>query len=186
MRTLWGFMGGILLAGAVHANSPSLAPVVTEALLLVGTPYKYGGTGKTLDCSAFTQACYRGIGIQIPRTSREQFAYGKPVSLHQTRAGDLLFWRENRGSISHVGLYLGGGYVAHATSHYGRVVVEKVEAVHQRSRFAGTRRILEKPPVNRPERKATRLEIPKDRRPVRKAIWSRTRSYLNAVLRLGR
>jgi cell wall-associated NlpC family hydrolase len=185
MKTFSRIVCAGLLIVSVQVAADDLSPVVRQALRLVGTPYQYGAAGKAKDCSAFTQACFRQIGVRIPRTSREQFTYGQPVPLHLLRGGDLVFWKGRKG-ISHVGLYLGKGYVAHSTSLYGRVVVEPLEAVNRRNPCAGARRVLGEPSTSPPERGDSRTEGRKGMHSRRKTIWSRTRSFLKTILRTGR
>lgn len=180
----------VFFAIPVHAADYDIPPVVDQALRLVGVPYMYGGTGDVLDCSAFTQTVYCGIGVRIPRTSREQFGCGYPVSLRHGKPGDLLFYRGPKGVISHVALYLGNGYLAHATSRYGRTVVEPVAAVNRRHSYAGARRILSESeslaPQPRPEPKEFRSDPSGDPRSLRKAHRARARSFLTAILRMGK
>ena len=93
-----------------------------------GIPYRYGGedprTG--MDCSAFTRWVMRAAGIQLPRTSREQFLATVPVK--EYRPGYLLFFSQSGRQIDHVGIYIGRGYMLHASGKWGRVVVEPVSS----------------------------------------------------------
>ena len=93
---------------------------------LIGIPYKFGGTSLNgLDCSAFTMVVFDNLGIPLPRTAREQAMYGK-LELHRLRPGDLIFFHTYAPYPSHVGIYLGDGYMAEASSKYGKVVVVPV------------------------------------------------------------
>lgn len=87
------------------------------------TKYRWGGASKDgVDCSAFTQHICRALGSKdIPRTAREQFAKGRPVSMAQLEPGDLIFWGGTQkalkpGVASHVGVYIGNGKMRHAGS----------------------------------------------------------------------
>jgi cell wall-associated NlpC family hydrolase len=97
--------------------SGSRQAIVSYALQFVGNPYVYGGTSLTsgADCSGFTQSVFRDNGISISRTSRDQGAGGKEISLDNLQPGDLLFY-SNGGSINHVALYIGNGQVVHAST----------------------------------------------------------------------
>ncbi len=97
---------------------------------LIGIPYKFGGTSiNGLDCSAFTMIVFDNLGIPLPRTAREQAMYGK-LELHRLRPGDLIFFHTYAPYPSHVGIYLGDGYMAEASSRYGKVVVVPVLSQH--------------------------------------------------------
>ncbi|GAB1817294.1 C40 family peptidase [Herbidospora sp. RD11066] len=83
------------------------------AFAQIGKPYRYGGTGPgSWDCSGLVQASWRAGGVSLPRTSYEQWAWGKnrQVPISDLQAGDLV-WHSGFG---HVGLYTGQGSVVHA------------------------------------------------------------------------
>lgn len=81
-----------------------------------GTPYVYGGTTDAgYDCSGFTQAAYRSVGVNIPRTAAEQASYGRSVSRAELQPGDLVFYGYNGPSSSyHAAMYIGNGQVIHS------------------------------------------------------------------------
>ncbi len=82
----------------------------------VGIPYQWGGTTVVdgMDCSGFTKAVYNLCGVNIPRTSREQYKAGNPISKSELRDGDLVFFGASESSITHVGIYVGNGKFVHA------------------------------------------------------------------------
>lgn len=86
----------------------------------MGTPYVYGGTGHDgIDCSGFTQAVYREVGIEIPRTASQQAAASARVGPGDLRFGDLVFFNTSGSGISHVGIYIGDGFFVHASTSHG-------------------------------------------------------------------
>lgn len=96
--------------------------IVDYALNFVGCPYVYGGTSLSggCDCSGFTQGVYGHFGISIPRVSWSQPSAGTQVSEGNAQAGDLVYWG------SHVGIYMGGGQVVHASSPGVGIIVSNV------------------------------------------------------------
>ena len=106
--------------GTSTYNAPSGsdgAAVANFASQFVGNPYVAGGTSLTkgADCSGFVQSVFRDCGYSLPRSSREQAAAGREVSLDELQPGDLLFYSKG-GSINHVALYIGNGQVVHAST----------------------------------------------------------------------
>ena len=75
-----------------------------------GEPYVFGANGPDAwDCSSFTQAAYRHIGLSMPRTAGAQrdwlaAGHGTRIPPGQERPGDLIFWDSYLGpnAIGHV------------------------------------------------------------------------------------
>ena len=87
--------------------------VANYALQFVGNPYVYGGTSLTngTDCSGFTMGVYRNFGVALPHSSGAQRAVGYGVgSLAEAQPGDIICYS------GHVGLYIGGGQIVHAST----------------------------------------------------------------------
>jgi cell wall-associated NlpC family hydrolase len=116
-----------LRESAVRGDSLSPpARAARTAASLVGSPYRYGGSGPdAFDCSGLVWYAYAQAGVRVPRTSVEQFRATRPVPLAAARPGDLLFFRL-RNKVSHVGIYLGNSEFVHAPSHGGSVEVESL------------------------------------------------------------
>lgn len=98
----------------------------------LGIPYVYGGNGSNgIDCSAFTKKVYKeAFGIDLPRTGGAQQKVCQDIPLSQIQKGDLVFLKNtsnNRppGHVTHVGVYVGDGKVAHASAgaHKKTVIV---------------------------------------------------------------
>jgi hypothetical protein len=110
----------------------------------MGIPYRFGGDSETgIDCSAFTRRVYRPQNVELPRTSMEQSSIGFGVTDQIMRPGDLVFFDASiTGRISHVGVYLGDGMFAHASSSKG-VTKSNIREKYYMKRFVKADRIFE-------------------------------------------
>lgn len=106
------------LPGVGHADSAAAATAIAFAEQQLGKPYQWGGTGPdAFDCSGLVLMAYRAAGIDIPRTSRQQWESGPRVTASQVQPGDLVFFTGADGtknSPGHVGLVIGGGLMIEA------------------------------------------------------------------------
>jgi hypothetical protein len=96
------------------------------ALRFINSPYIWGGRIPSgIDCSGFTQLVYKIMGKPIPRDSWQQAEAGTAVSfINEAVPGDLVFFDDERGRISHVGMILSQGLVIHAS---GRVRIDTID-----------------------------------------------------------
>lgn len=89
-----------------------------------GKPYVYAGVGPNdYDCSGLTQAAYKAVGVNLPRTSQEQRTAGTDIPLSQAQPGDLVTFSYpgesgNPAPANHVTLYVNPTTVF-AASHSG-------------------------------------------------------------------
>jgi cell wall-associated NlpC family hydrolase len=115
---------------APPVESVSIAPAIQTDPLLTklyqhhekwhGTPYRIGGNSRAgIDCSGFVQVTYRDVlGINLPRTTTQQFRSGPHVSRADLQTGDLVFFRHGR----HVGIYLEDHKFLHASTSRGVMI----------------------------------------------------------------
>ena len=97
--------------------------IVDEAMKYYGWEYTWGGSNpeEGFDCSGLVQWCYLQAGIELPRTSREQFEWCEEITVDELKAGDLLFYQNESsgGEIGHVAIYIGDGKVYEAGDPIG-------------------------------------------------------------------
>ena len=102
-------------APAPAAATQRGAEIVRVANGLVGSPYRYGGSGpREFDCSGLVFFVHDQLGIRVPRTAAEQAAAASPVDALALAPGDLVFFTESGSQITHVGIYAGHGQFVHA------------------------------------------------------------------------
>lgn len=91
----------------------------------MGTPYKFGGQDKDgVDCSGLAQLLEQEVyNISIPRVTSQQVNIIKRKYEEELQEGDLVFFDFDGKKFSHVGIYLQNGYVVHASSRKGVMIV---------------------------------------------------------------
>ena len=91
--------------------------MVDYAKRLLGAPYLWGGRmAMGLDCSGLTKVCARLAGLVLPRDASQQVREGELVYfLQETRPGDLAFFGEEDGRITHVGIVMGDEQIIHCS-----------------------------------------------------------------------
>jgi peptidoglycan DL-endopeptidase CwlO len=106
--------------GTSSINTPNqaVAAAIEFAEQQIGKPYQWGGTGPdAFDCSGLVMMAYRAAGIDIPRTSEQQWLFGPRISESQAEPGDLVFFAGADGTPTdpgHVGLVIGNGQMIEA------------------------------------------------------------------------
>jgi len=92
----------------------------------MNTPYKFGGQDKDgIDCSGLAQLLEQEVyNINIPRNTSNQVNAIKRKYEEDLREGDLVFFDFDGKKYSHVGIYLQNGYLVHASTKRGVIVVK--------------------------------------------------------------
>jgi cell wall-associated NlpC family hydrolase len=112
----------------------------------LGVTYVFGGTTPSgLDCSGLVYIVYREYGLQLPRTSREQYRVGEEVAREELREGDLVFFNTTGQGVSHVGIYLENGDFINAASNPGKVLISNLSESYWNKRYLGARRVIASP-----------------------------------------
>jgi len=145
-HAVWtGSRVGYIHGDYAYLTSTSIAieEVIRAGLDKLGTPYEWGAprlltatgeinpyfTGDSFDCSSFVQYCYYiGAGIKLGNYTGSQADYTvgeKITSYADLRRGDFFF--TGSGTISHVVIYLGGGYLLQTYSASGGPVSVTME-----------------------------------------------------------
>ena len=100
--------------------------LVGNALMYLNAPYLWGGRSPLgIDCSGFTQMVYRLQGVDLPRDAYQQSEVGTTLSfVEESEAGDLAFFDNAEGKITHVGIILEDNHIIHAS---GKVRIDRID-----------------------------------------------------------
>lgn len=120
----WHLFDNTALPGEAQVADvrPQFTPEQIQELMepFMGTRYVWGGvTDEGIDCSGFSQFFMRASGVMLPRDAVQQattgliVAWGEDV-MEKALPGDLIFFANNSGRISHVAISLGGPRIIHS------------------------------------------------------------------------
>ena len=100
--------------------------IVETAYLFLNSPYLWGGkTPFGIDCSGFTQTVYKLCGYNLLRDAKEQATQGEVLSfIEECEPGDLAFFDNEEGVITHVGIIMNDYNIIHA---HGKVRIDKLD-----------------------------------------------------------
>ena len=103
-----------------RAARPAAAPRRSAwAQTKIGLPYIWGGVGPDgYDCSGLTMSAWRTAGVNLARTTRDQYKQVLKISYNELRPGDLVFWStdpNNADAIYHVAIWAGNGQIMEAS-----------------------------------------------------------------------
>ena len=119
--------------------------IVGTARRFIGVPYRWGGSSRRqgFDCSGLTMVVYQLNGLNLPRSSRQQYRVGTPVKRTELSEGDLVFFATSGGRrVSHVGIYVGRGRFIHAPGRGKRIQTELLSKRYFKTRYVGARTYL--------------------------------------------
>lgn len=100
--------------------------LIENSLVYLNAPYLWGGRSPLgVDCSGFTQMVYRLQGIDLPRDAYQQAKVGTTLSfVEESEAGDLAFFDNEEGKVTHVGIILEDSHIIHAS---GKVRIDRID-----------------------------------------------------------
>lgn len=96
------------------------------AKMYLNCPYLWGGRSPFgIDCSGFSQIVYKMCGIKILRDAKQQAEQGEKIELSNAKLGDLAFFENDKGKITHVGIMLDNKTIIHAS---GKVRIDTIDS----------------------------------------------------------
>ena len=135
-------------AGRVNALGIERSPDDNEQLYdaieaWMGTPYKYGGTTKEgVDCSAFVGHIYQEVyQRRLHRVANDMQQDARLITKSELREGDIVFFTNSKGRVSHVGIYLKDGLFVHSSTSRG-VIISRLDDSYWSKHFYKGGRVL--------------------------------------------
>lgn len=126
-RPAAGVSPSTIVEQSVAAVADATRLLMAEADAWIGTPYRFGASerGKGADCSGLVIGVFaNALNLKLPRSSRDQADWCSPLgAVAEAIPGDLVFFSPGgKGTVNHVGIYLGGGKFVHSSSSKGVMV----------------------------------------------------------------
>lgn len=132
-REMQFVIGGNTFEWLEEASEP-FEDIWSCALSYLNTPYLWGGkTPFGIDCSGYTQSVFRFFGINLPRDASQQALDGAEIAPDEQQTGDLAFFHNDLGKITHVGILDHEGHILHASGHVRRDLFTKEGIIHNES-----------------------------------------------------
>ena len=112
--------------GKELVETKSKTKLVSTALHYLNSPYLWGGKSPFgIDCSGFVQCVYQLHGIQLPRDAYLQAECGETLGfIDESEPGDLAFFDDQEGKITHVGIIMPDYHIIHA---FGQVRIDRLD-----------------------------------------------------------
>ncbi|MEN8886994.1 MAG: C40 family peptidase [Winogradskyella sp.] len=112
--------------GHVTSQKNTKSEIINSSFLYLNAPYLWGGkTPFGIDCSGFTQMVYKLNGYKLFRDASQQANQGEALSfIEESEPGDLAFFDNAEGNITHVGIIMEDNHIIHA---HGKVRIDRLD-----------------------------------------------------------
>ena len=119
----WSFKGNHLDPQYTKPNEKNIRKLGN---LFINTAYLWGGRSVFgIDCSGFVQLIYKACGVPVMRDASQQATQGEGIGfLQEAVCGDLAFFDNHEGKITHVGILLNDHEIIHSS---GKVRIDKID-----------------------------------------------------------
>jgi cell wall-associated NlpC family hydrolase len=130
----------------VRHSAASVQNLFTDVKQYLGIRYRFGGqTPSGFDCSGFVKFMFsRSLDMELPRSSTEMSAIGTKVQRSELKPGDLVFFRNAKNRINHVGIFVGNNIFVHSSLSRG-ITRDNLNESYFNSRFATGVRVIDVP-----------------------------------------
>ena len=100
--------------------------IISLAKQFLNSPYLWGGKNPFgIDCSGFVQVLFKIMNIKLPRDASQQINKGQTINfISDVNPGDLAFFDNEEGNITHVGILINSSEIIHAS---GKVRIDKFD-----------------------------------------------------------
>lgn len=107
------------LNNQLYTVKSSAAPVsnwLQYAMSFLNVSYLWGGCSHFgIDCSGFSQQVMRFRKIELPRDASQQVLIGAEIAFLDRKEGDVVFFQNATGKVTHVGILLEHNKIIHAS-----------------------------------------------------------------------
>jgi cell wall-associated NlpC family hydrolase len=124
------------------ARAGKAAAALALARAMLHHRYVYGGANPSgFDCSGLMYWIFHtNFGFSIPRDANSQSKVGIPVQRNDLQPGDLVFFADSSGYVTHVGMYIGNEQFINAANPGAGVKIDSLTENYFAHTYAGARR----------------------------------------------
>ena len=143
---------GKMAAASLAAANKQSSTVLSRAVNVLGTPYRWGGSSpsKGFDCSGLVKYAFNDVAaVNLPRSSSAMASgHGQKVDRKDLKPGDLLFFNIKSRKVNHVAIYLGNDRFIHAPRRGKSVTIDTLKKPYWQSHYVVAKRVLPKEQTN--------------------------------------